>query len=81
MTTARTSPSNQAPHAGYCGPTVPEQGGVVLNYLAGYMATRVIQIGMESGLLRGIRTSPGATADGLAGSRPWRARGVPSPRA
>ena len=47
-------------------PTIPEQAGVLLTHLAGYMATRVLQMGLESGLLRGIATTPSVTPEVLA---------------
>ncbi|WP_338749821.1 class I SAM-dependent methyltransferase [Janibacter alittae] len=61
-TTGSTTPTNTGDDA----PTLPEQAGTLLGHLAGYMATRVIQVGLESGLLRGIATTPSLTPDELA---------------
>ncbi len=62
MTTTETPRTTPTP----AGPTVPEQAGLLLTHLAGYMATRVLQMGLESGLLRGIATTPSATPEVLA---------------
>lgn len=45
---------------------LPQQAGTVLTHLAGYMATRITQMGLQSGLLRGIATTPGARPGDLA---------------
>lgn len=63
--TTETTPTTTAT-AEQPAPTVPEQAGVLLNHLAGYMATRVLQMGLESGLLRGIATTPSVTPADLA---------------
>lgn len=47
-------------------PEIQAQAGVLLTHTAGFMADRTIDIGLRSGLLRGIGTSPGVTADELA---------------
>lgn len=62
MTTTETPRTTPAP----TGPTVPEQAGVLLTHLAGYMATRVLQMGLDSGLLRDIATTPSAIPAAVA---------------
>lgn len=54
-------------------PAAPEQevspaaqAGVLLTQLAGYMATRITEIGLTSGLLEAIAARPGSSADELA---------------
>ncbi|NYF98013.1 class I SAM-dependent methyltransferase [Janibacter cremeus] len=66
MTTTGTTTGTTTTSAGDAGPTLPEQAGVLLGHLAGYMATRVIRMGLESGLLRGIATTPSVTPGELA---------------
>ncbi|WEV77622.1 class I SAM-dependent methyltransferase [Janibacter cremeus] len=61
MTTTGMTPTETT-----TGPTVPEQAGVLQTHLAGYMATRVLQIGLTSGLLRAIAANPSVTPDTLA---------------
>ncbi len=47
-------------------PTVQEQAGLLLGHVAGYMAHRVIEMGLRSGLVAAIGDRPGVTADELA---------------
>ncbi|WP_162144846.1 class I SAM-dependent methyltransferase [Arthrobacter castelli] len=58
--------TTSAPGARDAVPDTQTQAGVLLAHTAGFMAHRTIDIGLRSGLLRGIGTSPGATADELA---------------
>lgn len=51
------------------GPTVPEQAGVLLGNVAGYMATRIIAIGQNAGFLEALAEHPGLTVRQLADSR------------
>lgn len=46
--------------------SVQEQAGVLLQQVAGYMGHRTIELGLASGLVRGIATTPGSTSDELA---------------
>ncbi len=43
-----------------------DQAGMLLGHVAGYMAHRVIEMGLSSGLVRAIAESPTSTADQLA---------------
>lgn len=72
MTTLSTQPSTPAatPATGAPpaseGPTVPEQAGLLLGHAAGYMATRIIEMGQRVGFIRTLADRPGATAQQLA---------------
>ncbi len=66
MTTTQTLTTAPTEAQAAPGPGLPEQAGLLLGHVAGYMATRVVQIGQRSGLLRALAASPGATADDLA---------------
>lgn len=66
MTTTGTTNTTTTTAEPQPAPTVPEQAGVLLTHLAGYMATRVLQMGLESGLLQGIATTPSMTSVALA---------------
>lgn len=48
------------------GPTMPEQATTLLGSVAGYMTSRIIDIGLQSGLLAGVAERPGATGLDLA---------------
>lgn len=60
------TPSGAGPSSGPDQPTVPQQFGFLLTHLSGYVATRIVDIGLRSGLLEGIGTSPGSTPGDLA---------------
>ncbi|WP_114906950.1 class I SAM-dependent methyltransferase [Ornithinimicrobium murale] len=62
--TDATSPTADQPPTP--GPTVPEQAGVLLGHVAGYMATRIIDIGLTSGLLQALADQPSLTVQQLA---------------
>lgn len=47
-------------------PTMQDQAGMLLGHVAGYMAHRVIEMGLSSGLVRAIAEAPTSTADQLA---------------
>ncbi len=47
-------------------PTVPEQAGLLLGHVAGYMSHRTIDIGLRYGLIAELASSPGLSPDELA---------------
>lgn len=58
--------TTSAPGAQAAVPDIQTQVGVLLAHTAGFIAHRTIDIGLRSGLLKGIGTSGGATPDELA---------------
>lgn len=48
------------------GPTSQQQAGVLLGHVAGYLAHRVVDIGLRSGLIASLAATPGATTEDLA---------------
>jgi len=67
-TTETTAPVTAPVTAPETSPEVPlpQQAGTVLTHIAGYMATRITQMGLQSGLLRALEAAPGSTPDDLA---------------
>ncbi len=47
--------------------TPQQQAGMLLRQVAGYMAHRTVEMGLRSGLVRAIATTPDVTPDDLAG--------------
>jgi SAM-dependent methyltransferase len=45
--------------------TVPQQAGMLLGHVAGYMSHRTIEIGLKSGLIAEIASAPGIAPDDL----------------
>ncbi len=51
-------------------PTIKEQAGKVLGHIAGYVASRTIELGLAHGLIASLASHPdGLTAEGLASDR------------
>ncbi|HLS45035.1 MAG TPA: class I SAM-dependent methyltransferase [Ornithinicoccus sp.] len=48
------------------GPTLPEQASILLGSVAGYMASRIIDMGQRAGLVAALADQPGATTLDLA---------------
>lgn len=61
-TTTAQAPTTTEPEA----PTVKEQAGLLQHHVAGYMAVRIIDIGLRAGLVEAIGARPGSTADAVA---------------
>ncbi len=59
--TATTTLTNAQPT------TLQQQAGLLLGQVAGYMAHRTVEMGLRSGLIRAIATTPDVTPDDLAG--------------
>ena len=65
--TGPAGPANQGSASQGPAPGLADQAGALLGHVAGYMATRVVQIGLGSGLVRELAAGDGATPDELAG--------------
>lgn len=64
--TAPTAAASSTPTDDAAEPTMQDQAGMLLGHVAGYMAQRVIEMGLRSGLVKAIADSPSITADQLA---------------
>ena len=60
--------STEPQQAEQAGPDLKEQSGVLLGHIAGYMAQRTVEMGLRSGLVRQLATTPGLGTDELAES-------------
>lgn len=66
---AASSAGAQVPLPPTEGPTMPEQAGVLLGHAAGYMASRIIDIGQTAGFIAALADRPGLTVQQLADAR------------
>ncbi|WP_256840620.1 class I SAM-dependent methyltransferase [Ornithinimicrobium faecis] len=48
------------------GPTVPQQAGALLGHVAGYMASHIIEMGLNAGLIRALGEQPSLNPEQLA---------------
>lgn len=64
--TGSAAPTPAQPPQPHEGPTLPEQAALLLGNVAGYMATRIIEIGQTAGLIQTLADQPGLTARELA---------------